>query len=240
MATRVAFSNQLDEVEELVRRFGEKTASDIRAAGLAASGDKGAEEGILEGREASERLRAEIENKCLNIMLLQQPLVGDDLRFVSSAYRAVSDIAHADSMCRDIAYISANFKKKATNKLSTSKVTDGFMAMCGRSASMVEKAIEAFCKRDEKLAREVIGADEELDRMYEEGIDAVVKLIKAGKTAPRFLIELLMIAKYFERIADQAERIADWAVFRATGERILTVGDHSIEDVSLEDTNSEE
>lgn len=240
MPTRVEFSKQLDEVEDLIRRFGEKTASDVRAAGLAASGDKGAEEGILEGRTASERLRSEIENRCLNIMLLQQPLVGDDLRFVSSAYRAVSDIAQADSMTRDIAYISASLKKKSAAKVSTSKLGDGFMAMCGRSASMLEKAIDAFCKSDKDLAQEVIGADEELDRMYEEGIDVVVKLIKAGKTSPRALIELLMIAKYFERIADQAERIADWAVFRATGERILTVGDHSIEDVLSEDNDSEE
>lgn len=73
--------------------------------------------------------------------------------------------------------------------------------------------------------------------MYEEGIDSVVKLIKDGKSSTRVLLELLMIAKYFERIADQAERIADWAVYRATGERILTVGDHSIEDVSADDTD---
>lgn len=237
MATRVEFSKQLTEVENLIRRFGEKTASDVRAAGLAATGDKGAEKGVLEGRQASERLRSEIESICFNIMLLQQPLIGDDLRFVSSAYRAVSDIAQADSMTRDIAYISANLKKKQVNKVSSSKLADGFMAMCGRCASMLEKAVTAFCDADEAAAREVIGADEELDRMYEEGIDSVVKLIKDGKSSTRVLLELLMIAKYFERIADQAERIADWAVYRATGERILTVGDHSIEDVSADDTD---
>lgn len=240
MATRVEFSKQLAAVEDLVYRFGEKTAADVRAAGLAATGDRGAEEGILAGLQASERLRQEIESSCLSIMLLQQPLVGDDLRFVSSAYRVVSDIAQADSMTRDIAYIAANLKKKITSKVSNSKLSDGFMAMCARSASMLEKAIEAFCESDVDLAHEVIGADEELDRMYEDGIDTVVKLIKDGKTSPKVLLELLMIAKYFERIADQAERIADWAVFRATGERILTVGDHSIEDVSLDDTDSEE
>lgn len=236
MATRVEFAKQLSDVEDLIRRFGEKTASDVRGAGLAATGDKGAEKGVLEGRQASERLRNEIENMCFNIMLLQQPLIGDDLRFVTSSYRAVSDIAQADSMTRDIAYISANLKKKQLAKLSSSRLADGFMAMCGRSASMLEKAVVAFCNADEAAAREVIGTDEELDRMYEEGIDAVVKSIKEGKTSPRVLIELLMIAKYFERIADQAERIADWAVYRATGERILTVGDHSIEDVTADDT----
>ena len=63
--------------------------------------------------------------------------------------------------------------------------------------------------------------------MYSESVDLVVDLIKAGKPSPKSLPELLMVAKYFERIGDHAQRIADWAVFRATGERILTAGDHA-------------
>lgn len=226
MATRVDFVKQLDDTEELVRRFGEKAAADVRAAGLAADGDRGAEKGILEGRKASERLRSEIENLCLDIMLLQQPLVGDDLRFVTSTFRIVSDIARIDSKTRDIAFIFSELPRKAASKLS-----DTFLAMSGRAASMVEKSIDAFCKADVEQARAVIYADDELDRMYAEAEEVVVKLIKAGKPSAKSLPELLMVAKYFERIGDQAQRIADWAVFRATGERILTVGDHSVEDI---------
>lgn len=226
MATRVEFVKQLENLEDLLRRFGDKAAADVRAAGLAADGDEGADMGILEGRKASERLRSELENECLDIMLLQQPLVGDDLRFVTSTFRIVSDIAHIDSHTRDIAFIYSELPKKASAKLA-----DSFLAMSGRAASMVEKSVDAFCKSDAEAAKAVIEADDELDRMYSEAEDAVVKLIKSGKGSARTLPELLMVAKYFERIGDKAQRIADWAVFRATGERILTVGDHSVEDL---------
>lgn len=225
MATRVVFTKQLKDMDDLVARFGEKAASDVRAAGMACAGDKGAEEGVLRGGKAADRLRAQIEGTCLDTMLLQQPLVGEDLRFVTAMFRLVSDLAQIDSMTRDVAFIISETPRKASSKME-----DAFVAMSARAASQVEAAVEAFRGSDVDRAREVIAADDELDRMYAEAEDAVVELIKAGKPSPKSLPELLMVAKYFERIGDHAQRIADWAVFRATGERILTGGDHSVDD----------
>lgn len=222
MATRIEFIKQLKDMETLVTRFGEKAAADVRAAGLAATGDKGAEEGLLGGRKAADRLRSEIENSCLDMLLLQQPLVGDDLRFVSSSFRIVSDLAQIDSMMRDVAFILSELPKKAAARLSAT-----FAPMSERAADMVEQSVQAFCAADVEKAREVIAADDELDRQYAEAQDEVVKLIKLGKPSPRSLPELLMIAKYFERVGDHALGIADWTVFRATGKRILSVRDHS-------------
>lgn len=219
---RLEFTKQLKDMEALVKRFGDKSAADVRAAGLAASGDKGAEQGILEGRKAAERLRNNIESNCLDMLLLQQPLIGDDLRFVSSSFRIVSDLAHIDGMTRDVAFIFSELSKKASDRMA-----DKFVAMSGRAAEMVDGAVEAFLTKDADKAREVIASDDELDRMYSESVDLVIDLIKAGKPSPKSLPELLMVAKYFERIGDHAQRIADWAVFRATGERILTAGDHA-------------
>lgn len=223
---RLEFTKQLNDMEALVKRFGDKASSDVRAAGLAATGDKGAETGILEGRKAAERLRSNIESNCLDTMLLQQPLVGADLRFVSATFRLVSDLAQIDSMCRDVAFIESELSKKASDRLS-----DTFMSMSARAAAMVDGAVDAFCTADADKAREVISSDDDLDRLYSEAEDIVVELIKAGKPSPKSLPELLMIAKYFERIGDHAQRISDWAVFRATGERILSVGDHDADDV---------
>ena len=225
MATRLEFTKQLNDMESLVARFGEKCAADVRAAGLAATGDKGAEKGILEGRKAAERLRNNIESNCLDTMLLQQPLVGADLRFVSATFRIVADLAHIDGMTCDIAFILSELPKKASNRL-----TDSFMAMSARAAAMVESSASAFVTADEEKAKSVIADDDDLDRMYSEAQDIIVELIKAGKPSPRSLPELLMIAKYFERIGDHAQRVADWAVFRATGERILSAGDHSLDE----------
>ena len=226
---RLEFTKQLNDMEALVKRFGDKASSDVRAAGLAATGDKGAETGILEGRKAAERLRSNIESNCLDTMLLQQPLVGADLRFVSATFRLVSDLAQIDSMCRDVAFIESELSKKASDRLS-----DTFMSMSARAAAMVDGAVDAFCTADADKAREVISSDDDLDRLYSEAEDIVVELIKAGKPSPKSLPELLMIAKYFERIGDHAQRISDWAVFRATGERILSVGDHDAAEVQGE------
>lgn len=223
---RLEFTKQLNDMEALVKRFGDKASSDVRAAGLAATGDKGAETGILEGRKAAERLRSNIESNCLDTMLIQQPLVGADLRFVSATFRLVSDLAQIDSMCRDVAFIESELSKKASDRLS-----DTFMSMSARAAAMVDGAVDAFCTADADKAREVISSDDDLDRLYSEAEDIVVELIKAGKPSPKSLPELLMIAKYFERIGDHAQRISDWAVFRATGERILSVGDHDADEV---------
>ena len=225
MATRLEFTKQLKDMEALVSRFGEKCASDVRAAGLASTGDKGAETGILQGRKAAERLRGNIESNCLDTMLLQQPLVGEDLRFVSATFRLVSDLAQIDGMTRDVAFILSELPKKATSKL-----TDTFMAMSARAAAMVEGSVQAFLDSDVEKADEVIASDDDLDRMYAEAEELVVELIKAGKPSPKSLPELLMIAKYFERVGDHAQRIADWAKFRVTGERILTGGDHSTDE----------
>ena len=220
MATRTEFLKQLKDMEALVTRFGEKSAADVRAAGLAARGDAGADAGIIEGRKAAERLRSQIEGICLDTMLMQQPLVGEDLRFVSATFRIVSDLAQIDSMTRDVAFIFSEMPADAAGDLSSS-----FQTMSERAAAMVEGAVGAFCGSDTRQARVVIDADDELDRLYAACEQKVVELIKSERPNPASLPELLMVAKYFERIGDKAQRIADWTFFRVSGERILSYGD---------------
>lgn len=98
--TRSKLTAQLKDIEDLLVRFRDKCASDIRATGLAATGDKGAQEGLARGRKAEDRLRSSIESSCLDVLLLQQPLIGDDMRFVTGAFRIVSDLSHIDGMTR--------------------------------------------------------------------------------------------------------------------------------------------
>ena len=155
-------------------------------------------------------------------MLMQQPLIGEDLRFVSASFRLVSDLAQIDSMTRDVAFVFSEMPADVTNRLS-----DSFVHMSEHAAKMVDDSIEAFLTKNVELAQKVIASDDVLDKMYAAAEAVVVELIRQGQPSPRSLPELLMAAKYFERIGDQAQRIADWAVFRATGERILTGGDHS-------------
>lgn len=213
ISTRTKFTDQLNEVEEYIRRFGEKTVADVRAAGLAARGDKGAAEGVMEGRKAEDRLRSAIENTCLDIMLLQQPLIGVDLRFVSGAFRMVSDLSHIDSMTRDAVFLTEDIPEKASRKIESE-----IEQMSEGAADMVQKAVDAFCAADVELAQQVMEADAAVNRLYVEAEEKLVALIRDGKSSARYLPELLMVAKYFERMGDLAKRIAAWAVFRVTGE----------------------
>ena len=158
LKTRTKFTSQLQGIQEHVVRLKEKCAADVRAAGLAATGDRGAQEGVVEGRKAEDRLRESIEDGCLDAMLLQQPLIGDDLRFVSGAFRIVSDLSHIDGMTRDVAFLVEEIPDKAA-----AKFTREFVEMSEHAASMVERAVDAFVERDVELAQRVIEADHKVN-----------------------------------------------------------------------------
>ncbi len=213
MQTRTKFSHQLNDIQGLIIRLKEKCVADIRAAGLAAAGDRGAQEGVVNGRKEEDRLRQAIEDQCLDAMLLQQPLIGDDLRFVSGAFRIVSDLSHIDGMTRDVAFLVEEVPDKAAGKIS-----DEIAEMSEAAAKMVGDAVDAFANSDVELAAKVVDADEKVNSLYADVEDKLVKLIRDGKSSAKYLPELLMVAKYFERIGDLSKRVAAWAIFRVTGE----------------------
>lgn len=219
MITRSEFRHQLEEIDETLGRFSEKTAKDIRALSLALAGDADTIDEVLGGAKSARRLRTAIEDGCLDIMLLQQPIAGD-LRFVSGSFRLVSDLTHIDEMSRDVAYLAKSLPAEVSAKL---KEHLDFAA--DRVATMVEEAVEAFRTTDVDKARGVFAMDDNIDDVYLAAEGVVIDLIKASETRAKYLPELLMVAKYFERMGDDAVRIADWAVFRATGAREMTKGE---------------
>ncbi len=212
MQMRSKYIEQLEELESCVRRLGEKTVADVRAAGLALSGVAGAAEGVFLGREAQRRLQSAIEGGCFDAMLLQQPLVAGDLRFVSGSFRIVSDLAHIEAMTRDVAFLATAVPSREMGDLSAllSEASE-------RVAIMVDRAVGAFLAEDEAAAREVFALDDEVDALYERAREVIVGKIRAADADAACFPEMLMVAKYFERMGDDAQRIAGWAVFRVTG-----------------------
>lgn len=216
MQTRSKYIEQLEELESCVRRLGEKTAADVRAAGLALAGDAGATEGVFQGREAEKRLQSAIESSCFDAMLLQQPLVAGDLRFVSGAFRIVSDLTHIGAMTRDVAYLATVVPGEEMGDLASL-----FSQASERVAGMVDHAVGAFLAEDEAAAREVYALDDAVDELYDQAKGLIVDKIRATDTDAAFFPEMLMVAKYFERMGDDAQRIASWAVFRVTGNHAI-------------------
>ncbi len=216
MQLRSKYIEKLEDLDGLLTQLSEKSIADVRAAGRALAGEEGIAEEVLAGNKATHRLRDEIEDGCLDIMLMQQPLVADDLRQVSGAFRVVSDLAHIDEMTRDVAYLSQQLTPKAVSHLA-----DEFAEATEKVAEMLEVAMRAFDDADTALAKRVWDMDDAVDALYDRCEEVVVQLIRDDKAGAKHLPELLMVAKYFERMGDDAQRIADWAHFRATGEHAV-------------------
>ena len=113
----------------------------------------------------------------------------------------------------DVAFLIEEIPDKAAAKFARE-----FVEMSEQAASMVERAVDAFVERDVELAQQVIEADHKVNSLYAESEEKLVALIRDGKSSAEYLPELLMVAKYFERIGDLAKRVAAWAIFRVTGE----------------------
>ena len=151
----------------------------------------------------------DIERLCLTLLLQQQP-VARDLRQISSALKMITDMERIGDQASDIAEIieTAEFHVP-TSDVKLSKMAE-------TTITMVTESIDAYVKQDLELVREVIARDDEVDDLFLE----VRKEIAAGLAEginPTNSLDLLMIAKYFERIGDHATNIAEWVEFSITG-----------------------
>lgn len=213
MVARSKYLKQLDELAQAMNRLGEKTVADVTQAGLAlVKGDSSAAEEIIAGEKAMRRLRAQIEESCLDIMLMQQPLVADDLRYVSGSFRLVSDLARIDSKTRDVADLALAIPLDITESIE-GEIT----CAAGKVAYMTKLALESFEESDRDKAEAVFASDDEVDALYAKAEAHIIELIRSRDADATHLPELLMAAKYFERMGDDAERVAKWTIFRITG-----------------------
>lgn len=213
MRTRTNYLRQLDQLVGHVNALSAAVVDDVRDTGFAiAESNSEAADEVVNGHHASERLHRTIEDACMNIMLLQSPLAGD-LRFVTSTFRVVGDLARIDEMAYEIALLTGELDLTIDDAIAR---TLGDMSQ--RAASMTEKATEAFKGSDVDVANSVFPLDDQVDKLFESVRVKVVDMLRNGSEPATIAPELLTVAKYYERMGDHAQSIADWAVFRATGE----------------------
>lgn len=213
VTTRSAYIKQIDQLDGHVSVIGQAVVEDIRNTALAiGEGNKAAAQEVADGHDAFERLHRNVEDTCMSLMLLQQPMASD-LRLVTASFRAISDLARIDEMAYEIALLAGEFDLT---------IDDGIARILGdmsqRAASMAEKATEAFRDSDVDVANSVFPMDDKVDDLFESVRSRVVEMLRSGSEPATIAPELLTVAKYYERMGDHAQGIADWAVFRATGE----------------------
>jgi len=165
---------------------------------------------IIEGDSIVDRKEREIESLCLRMLLTRQP-VAHDLRVVSSALKMITDMERIGDHAADISEIVTFMDYSAAMQ------PEHFGAMSRAAIDMVHRAIDAYVRRDVELAREVIASDDTVDELFCEVKQELIELLKADASRGSEALDLLMIAKYFERIGDHATNIAEWVEYSVTG-----------------------
>lgn len=153
-----------------------------------------------------------IEGHCLKLLLQQQP-VASDLRIISTALKMITDMERIGDNAEDIAEIA----KYMFNQKFIKDIVH-IPQMADATISMVKRSIDAFVNKDKNLAEEVCKSDDIVDNLFNIIKEELIEKIQEDKSNGEQAIDLLMIAKYFERIGDHAENIAEWVIFSITGE----------------------
>ena len=161
-------------------------------------------------REIDQKER-EIESQCLKLLLRQHP-VARDLRFISAALKMVTDMERVGDQVADISEIVSYIAQEGYIKQ-----LEHIPKMAEKAVHMVKRAVDAFINRDLDLARAVIDMDDEVDGLFDVIKRELIELIHQNSDMGAQALDLLMIAKYFERIGDHAVNIAEWVEFAITG-----------------------
>ncbi|MEE1351599.1 MAG: phosphate signaling complex protein PhoU [Clostridia bacterium] len=166
-------------------------------------------ENVIETDKQIDQKERDIENLCMKLLLQQQP-VANDLRTISSALKMISDMERIGDQASDIAEIA----EYACGNGVQSEIHIADMAKA--TIKMVTDSIDSFVKKDTELARAVIKHDNVVDDLFDKVKGELISAIENKAANAEALIDLFMIAKYFERIGDHAENIAEWVIYSIT------------------------
>ena len=153
----------------------------------------------------------DIESLCLKLLLQQQP-VARDLRQISAALKMITDMERIGDQAEDIAEIISCMNGR------TAENRELLRSMSLAVIRMVTESVDAYVRRDTQLAEKVIADDDIVDGDFDQVKAALIQKISAHPEEGGYALDLLMIAKYFERIGDHAVNLAEWVVFSVTGE----------------------
>ena len=208
---RNKFDSQLEKLNLELITMGALCEDAISASVKAMlDGDDALCEKVFAADAEIDQKERDIETICMKLLLQQQP-VARDLRVISSALKMISDMERIGDQASDIAEITKFIKNSSVQ--SRVHISD----MAAAATKMVTDSVESFVKKDLSLARAVMEYDDKVDNLFDCVKDELVRLISEDRANGEFCIDLLMIAKYLERIGDHAVNIAEWVEYSITG-----------------------
>ncbi len=205
---RSKFDEQLSELNKEMIEMGNKIICSIqRAIEALSSKNEYMARLIMDGDMEVDRLQKKIEGICFNLLIQQQP-VAKDLRTVTAALKMVTDMERIGDHAADIS--------EMTILMGQNSEIDKFehiSKMATETMLMLNHSIEAYVEKDVKKAEEVIEHDDIVDSLFDEAKRDVISLILRAPTEGEEATDILMVAKYFERIGDHATNIAEWVIY---------------------------
>lgn len=209
---RNRFERQLEELNGGLIHMGSLIEQAIEAAvdGLVKQDMEQAKQ-AMEYEEEINHAEREIEALCLKLLLQQQP-VASDLRLISSALKMITDMERIGDHATDISELTLVLAKQP-HRINMGHIKQ----MAKETIVMVIKSLEAFVSKDMELAKSVIAQDDIVDDLFLTVKVEILKILRENIEYGEQAEDLLMAAKYLERIGDHATNIAEWVIFSITG-----------------------
>ncbi|MCL1788788.1 MAG: phosphate signaling complex protein PhoU [Oscillospiraceae bacterium] len=208
---RNKFLGQLDALHEMLLEMGKMVQINItKASNALKEQNKELAKEVIESDHEINQMEKDIESLCMKILIRQNPVAGD-FRLVSSALKMITDIERIGDQAADIAEISMFFDKPFIKKL------EHIPQMAEATIKMVTDSLNAFVNEDLDLANSVIAQDDIVDDLFATVKNDLIVLISKDSNNGEQAIDLIMIAKYLERIGDHATNIAEWVIYSITG-----------------------
>ena len=212
MSIRKIFENELADLKTELVEMCRLTETMIEQAITAlVNRDRELGKSIGETDKRVDEYEMDIEKRCMRILIKQQP-VAKDFRYVSTALKMITDIERFGDQASDIGDIVYTMPEGKYIKRLTHIKAMGELAM-----EMVRESVNSFIENDEKLADEVIRMDDRMDDLFLTVKTELIGLIKKDAANGDQAIELMMVAKYLERIGDHAVNVAEWTKYNETG-----------------------
>ena len=208
---KTKFDEQLEEMHVELIKMGSLCEQAITLSSRALLGDEKSQvEQVYSVDGEIDQQEREIENICMRLLLLQRPFASD-LRKISAALKMISDLERIGDQAADIAELTRFVR------LPDGPGRQRIEEMSKAVIRMVTDSVDSFVKRDLELAREVCREDDQVDDLFNQVKKELIGLIAADADSGELWLDLIMVAKYLERIGDHATNVAEWVEYSITG-----------------------
>ena len=211
---RNKFDMQLDLLNEQLTHMGELCEVAInRGTEALKKGDLKQAAEVIRADEEIDQMEKDVERLCLKLLLQQQP-VARDMRLVSAALKVVTDIERIGDHVADMVELYL----RMGNMNSEGKQEKLLLKMMEEAKDMIHNSVEAFVEGDEANAQKVVEHDDVVDDLFNDMKKEMMQAIREQNLDADRVVDYLMMAKYLEKVGDHAVNIAQWAIFRMTGD----------------------